>query len=57
MRLHVEIERAVPGEELQHVIEKADARRDRVAPASLQDQLQPDLRFRRPAIDQRAPHR
>ena len=54
---HVEVERAMLREQLQHVIEETDAGRDRIASSSLQDQRQADLRFRRPSIDQRAPHR
>src|SRR5689334_18800658 len=53
----VEIERAVPRQQLEHVIEEPDAGPDTVPPAPLDRELQRDLRFRRPAIDHRAAHR
>ena len=55
--LDVEVEGAVPREQLQHVIEKPDAGRDGIAAASLDRQLQLDLRLVRLAIDHCAPHR
>src|SRR4051812_28618058 len=54
--LQRQIEGAVPGEELEHVIEEADAGADVVTPASFDRQLQADRRFARVAFDQRAAH-
>src|SRR5262249_37402410 len=52
----IEIESAVTREQLEHVVEKADAGPHAVAPGAVESQLQADLRFGRTATDQRAAH-
>jgi hypothetical protein len=53
--LHLQIEAAVASHEIQHVIEKTDPGPILVLALALERQRDPDLRFRRPAIDDRAP--
>src|SRR3954469_4526772 len=55
-RLQRQVERAMTSEEFQHVVEKANAGRDIVAPASFERQLQADRRFAGVALDYRAAH-
>jgi hypothetical protein len=52
-----EVERAMAREELEHVIEEADAGRDGIAPSTFDRQLQQDLRLGRLTVDYRAAHR
>src|SRR5256885_1106854 len=51
-----QIERAVPRDELQHVVEKANAGAHAVATAALERQPQRNLRLAGAAIDYRAAH-
>src|SRR6185436_995117 len=55
-RLDLQIETAVPGEELEHVVEEPDSCRDLVAPSAFETDCQGDLRLGRLPIDYRAPH-
>src|SRR6185295_4713991 len=55
-RRDLQIEAAVPGEELQHVIEKADPGPDVVSAGALELQRQRNLRLRRVPVDYRAAH-
>src|SRR5262249_61172251 len=56
-RVDPEIEGAVAGDELQHVIEKPDAGPHVVPALALEAEPQGNLRFRRSPIDYRAAHR
>ena len=56
-RVDRQVERAVPREQLQHVIEKADAGAHVVPALAVERERQRDLRLRRPSIDYRAAHR
>ena len=56
-RSNVQIERPVLREQLQHVIEEANAGRDGIASTPFQHKGQPDLGLRCLAINQRSPHR
>ena len=53
----LQVEAAVPREQLQHVIEKADAGADVVAALAFERERQRDLRLGRSSIDYRAAHR
>jgi hypothetical protein len=53
LRFHIEIDEAVAGEQVEHVIEKADARVEIGRAGSIQVELQFDLRFRRFPADLR----
>ena len=53
--LHLQIEAAVPRDEVEHVIEEADAGAVLEAALAVERQRELDLRFRRAAIDHRAP--
>ena len=55
-RLNLQIDPAVAGEQLEHVIEKADAGRNLVAAAALDREARADLRFFRIAFDKRGSH-
>ena len=55
-RRDVQIEPAVPREELEHVIQEADAGADAVLSLSIEPQCQRDGGLGRPAVDQRAAH-
>ena len=55
--LHLEIEAAMARDEIQHVIEKADAGAVVVAALAVERQRDLDLRFRRAPIDYRVPGR
>ena len=52
-----QIERAVACDELEHVIEEADAGADAVAPLPLESEAHDDPRLPRPPIDYGAAHR
>src|SRR5262249_8331670 len=56
VRLQRQIERAVPRDELEHVIEEADSRGNLVAAPALDRELQPDRRLARLAPDYRTAH-
>jgi hypothetical protein len=49
-----QVEAAMPREQLEHVIEEADAGPHLVAAAAVEIDLQPDLRFRGPPVNSRA---
>ncbi len=53
----VQVEGAVTGEELEHVIQEPDPRPHVVAPLAVERQPQRDRRLRRDAIDGGSPHR
>ena len=55
-RVDPQIERAVPGDEFQHVIEKADAGADRVLPFAVEADGEHNLRLGGPPIDHRTAH-
>src|SRR5262245_47628551 len=55
-RLDRQVEGAVPGDQLQHVVEKANAAAGGVDPLAVEADLQRDLRFGGPTIDYGAAH-
>ena len=55
-RIDAQVEPPVPREELEHVIEKPDARTHAVPPLALEGDRERDAGFLRPAIDYRAAH-
>src|SRR3954462_12655005 len=52
----LQVECAVPREQLEHVIEEADAGRHLIAPLAFDPERQPDRRLARLPIDYRAAH-
>ena len=56
VRVDAQIERAVAREQLEHVIEESDAGRDVVPASAVEFDPHPDLRLRRPSVDQGAAH-
>jgi hypothetical protein len=52
----VEIEAAVPRDELEHVIEKSDSGRDSITPTPVELETERDRRFLGLPIDYAAPH-
>src|SRR5262245_6298324 len=55
-RLDFQIKAAMPGEELEHVVEEPDTRRDVVASLAFDPDRKDDMRLGGLAIDYRAPH-
>src|SRR4051794_19033540 len=56
-RLDLQVEHAVPCEQLEHVVQKADAGADVVLAAAVDRERQRNLRLRGPPVDYHTPHR